>query len=250
MSPEKSIYDIETPKIVPGTYGEVDILLIQNDTSYLLERQGIPWMCTDIDCLYAKDTSYSQYDLAYGNVLVTGLGFGILAKALSEKPEVDSVTVIEIEQDVIDAFLSHNTLNSKVSIIKGDATTYTSDLKYDCLLPDHYESQSMSWRIKDMNAISDRVKHDVFWPWSIEEIFLDHTYPRHQYTASEQNKSTYSLESITKENSSILYSKWQSFIDKNFKGNQSLLSISPDILAIYIEKFAKYYYTTTPVNIY
>lgn len=250
MSVEKSIYDIEMPKIVPGTYGEVDILLIQNETSYLLERQGIPWMCTDIDCLYAKDTSYSQHDLAYGNVLVTGLGFGILAKALSEKPEVDSVTVIEIEQDVIDAFLSHNTLNSKVSIIQGDATTYTSDLKYDCLLPDHYESQSMSWRIKDMNSLSKRIKHDVFWPWSIEEIFLDHTYPRYQYTVLEENESIYSLDSITKEDVDVLHSKWGAFIDKNFGGNQSLLAISPDKLALYLEKFAKYYYTTIPTNIY
>jgi len=250
MTSNLSIYDIEMPKIVPGTYGNIDILLIQNDTSYLLERQGIPWMCTDIHCSYAKDASYSQYDLAYGSVFVTGLGFGILAKALSEKPEVTKVTVLEIEQDVIDAFLLHNTLNSKVSIVQGDATTYTSDIKYDCLLPDHYESQSMSWRIKDMNDIAKRVKHDVFWPWSIEEMFLEHTYPRYQYTTSEKNESIYSLDSIVEEDPAILHSKWSAFIDKNFGGNQSLLALSPDKLAIYLEKFAKYYYTTIPTNLY
>lgn len=250
MPSDLSIYDIEMPKIVPGTYGEVDILLIQNDTSYLLEKQGIPWMCTDIDYLYAKDTSHSQYDLAYGNVLVTGLGFGILTKALSEKPEVTSVTVVEIEQDVIDAFLLNNTLNSKVSIVQGDATKYTSDLKYDCLLPDHYESQSMSWRIKDMNDIAKRIKHDVFWPWSIEEMFLEHTYPRYQYTTSEKNESIYSLDSLVEEDPDILHSKWSAFIGKNFGGNQSLLTLSPDKLATYLEKFAKYYYTTIPTNLY
>jgi hypothetical protein len=250
MTDSLSIYDTEPPKIVPGTYGEVEIRLIQNDTAYVLERSGIPWMCTDVSFSACRDSLYSQYDLAYGDVLITGLGFGILLKALSQKPEVSSVTVVEIEDEVINAFLANNTINSKVSIVSGNASTYISDQKYDCLLPDHYETQTMEWRIKDMNNIANRIEHDVFWPWSIEEIFLEKTYPRYHYDTPGKEKVLHTLESVMAEDPGILHGKWKAFIDKDFSSNQSLLSIDPTKLSIYVQKYAKDYYATIPTNLY
>jgi hypothetical protein len=238
----KSIYEAEMPNIVPGIYGQAEIRIRQDNSFYILEHRGVPWMSTDVDLICAKDLLYSQYDLAYGNVLVTGLGFGILTKALSEKPEVVSVTVVELEKDVIDAYVLSNTLNDKVTIVQGDASTYTSDIKYDCLLPDHYELQSLNWRVADMNGIAKRVNHDVFWPWSIEQIFLQELYPRHQYTDQARQHVLHDLNSFLDETSDVLYSNWQAFIIKNFQGNSSLLDIDQGRLAIFLQKHAKHYY--------
>lgn len=41
------------------------------------------------------------YDEAYGNVLINGLGLGLIARALLLKPEVDKLTINEISEDVI-----------------------------------------------------------------------------------------------------------------------------------------------------
>ena len=45
---------------------------------------------------------YSHYNLAYGHVVCTGLGFGTREKWLSTKPEVTKITVIEANKQIID----------------------------------------------------------------------------------------------------------------------------------------------------
>lgn len=242
MPSNSSIYDANMPKITPGVYGQTEIKFDENRDCYTLEHRGISWMYTDTSFLHPKDTLYSQYDLAYGDVLITGLGFGIIVKAISEKPEVTSVTVVELQQEVIDAFLLSNTPNAKVKIIQGDASTYESDRKYDCFLPDHYEHQSISWILNDMNSVSKKVKHDVFLPWSIERIFLQKTYPAEIYTSEEKTKLIHDLESFITKDPEVLHTDWVSFINEYLEGNRFLLSISASKLFVYVEKHAKYYY--------
>lgn len=245
MSADKSIYDAEMPVIVPGAYGDCDIEYDEKAQEYTLRYKGVQWMQTNKDFLHPKDVFYSQYDVAHGNVFITGLGFGILTKAVSEKPEVTSVTVLELEQDVIDAFFLNNSLNSKVEIIQGDASKYESDVKYDCLLPDHYELQSIDWIIKDMNSIAKRVKHDVFWPWPIEELFLEKTYPRETWQLNGPN----SIGDLMANNSDNLQKKWKTFIKEYFNNNKYLLAIEKSSLILYLEKHAKHYYLQTPKKI-
>jgi hypothetical protein len=229
-----SIYDAEMPNIVVGTYGEAEVEYIDFEESYKLSYKGVPWMGTDKYFIAGKDLLHSQFDLAYGDVLLTGLGFGILAKALCQKPGVTSVTVIELNQDVIDAYLTHNELDEKMVIVKDDASHYTPDREFDCLLPDHYELQTLNWTIKDMNKIAERIGHKVFWPWSIEEIFLMKMYPKETY----KQTSTKFLELYTAE----LPEKWREFIDTYFNKNSYLASISDDKLVEYVAKYAPYYY--------
>lgn len=230
------------PKIVSGSYGDVDIYYSDSEQAHYMRHKGILWMSTDKDFMHSRNTLYSQYDLAYGRVLLTGLGFGILAKALSEKPEVTSVTVIELNQDVIDAFLLHNTLNSKVTIVLGDASTFSSDIKYDCVLPDHYETQGFDWRIKDMNSLAKRIRHDVYWPWSIEELFLYKVYPQSEYKHLSQTDNKFTeLEGNRVE----VPQKWRLFISEYFPNIPSLSEIEDEKLLAYIEKYAQYYFETT-----
>lgn len=166
-------YDFKSvPKFIikEASSGSVDIIDDGNQIS--LYNNGDRWMT------YRKDNDleiremYSSYDLAYGDVLVSGLGFGILALWLCSKPEVKSVTVVEISEDVISLFKESNNIPAKLNIINDSMITYNTDKEYDVLLLDHYERQTFDWRLKDISRICSRIKHKYFWAWSLEYIYL------------------------------------------------------------------------------
>jgi hypothetical protein len=226
--PEKlTIYNAEMPKIVPGSRGNIEIRYIEDSNHYFLYVNGAQWMVTSSDFSHSKDTLHSQFDLAYGDVLITGLGFGILAKALVQKEEVKSITVIEVSSDVIDQYISTNGLDEKLIIINEDASSYSSNRKYDCLLPDHYETQDNDWKLSDMDALAKRINHDVFWPWSIEEIFLRKCYSTHQQ------------ESLPED----FYKEWLSFCQQYLSSHPTLVGITEEKLGEYLGKYKKYPYS-------
>jgi hypothetical protein len=121
---------------------------------------------------------YSSYDLAYGDVLITGLGFGILALWVANKPEVTSVTVIENSQDVVDIFLENNPIPDNVTIIVADANAYTTTTHYDCLLLDHYKDGTPQDQVnyEKLNQIAKNIPHDLLWFWSMEYKYLTTCY--------------------------------------------------------------------------
>ena len=57
---------------------------------------------------------------AKGNVLINGLGLGVVLKAVLQQPEVESVTVIEISEDVIKLVAPYFT-DPRVTIVQADA---------------------------------------------------------------------------------------------------------------------------------
>lgn len=234
MKTQKSIYEAETPVIVPGIYGNAEIEYLPELRRYTLTCNGVSWMETDQDFMHTRETMYAQYDLAYGDVLVTGLGFGILATAIASKEEVTSVTVLELSEDVIRAFVENNQVSDKLKIIQADATKYISDTQYDCLLPDHYELQNYKWRVKDMNRLAEAIPHKDFWPWSIEEIFLKNSYPRYEVECSS--------EELFEKYGEEIPAKWREFIQTTFNGHQTLMSIDDVKLIGYLKRAAKYYY--------
>ncbi len=115
---------------------------------------------------------YSSFDLAYGDVLITGLGFGVLALWVANKPEVASVTVIENSQDVIDLFLASNQLPEKVKIILADADNYKTDKHYDSLLIDHFkDGDKKAFTYSRIQNVAKNIPHTLFWFWSIEQRY-------------------------------------------------------------------------------
>lgn len=68
-------------------------------------------------------TNREAYNAATGDVLINGLGMGMLLEAILHKPGVRSVRVIEREQEVIDLVGPHFT-DPRVQIIKADAMEY------------------------------------------------------------------------------------------------------------------------------
>ncbi len=70
-----------------------------------------------------------------GNVLVGGLGIGMIAEYLAKKKSVKSVTVVELSKDVVDLVSPH--LSSKVNVVNQDLFEYLRIAKTDGIRFDH-----------------------------------------------------------------------------------------------------------------
>ena len=83
-----------------------------------------------------KNTNMDLYENAKGNVLIGGLGIGMILLAIQDKTKVKSITVIEKYQEVIDLVGTQLPLNDKVRIINADVFKWEIDGKYDTIYMD------------------------------------------------------------------------------------------------------------------
>ena len=97
-----------------------------------VKKGGVEWMTL----LPNEINSQKKYiSAAFGNVLCYGLGLGYYAFHVAKKPNVSSVTVVDIDGAVIDVFnkniLPHFPKNvaEKIKIIKADAFSFAETLK-------------------------------------------------------------------------------------------------------------------------
>jgi hypothetical protein len=111
---------------------------------------------------------YSFYDLAYGDVIITGLGFGVAEDWISRKENVKSLRVLELSDSLIEYHKKNTTFNHKVELIQGDANTYEAEC--DVLLLDHYElpRESVFAKIDEFMSISERISCKTVWAWRLE----------------------------------------------------------------------------------
>lgn len=231
---EKTVPTVEIREMSLGT---VDIVN-EPGNSYNLYNRGQQWMVLNQNKQEVKEL-YSSYDVAQGDVLITGLGFGILALWLCGKPEVTSVTVVEISQDIVDIFKTNNSIPEKLTIIVADALSFTTDLEYDSLLLDHYELETDSWKLKNMRDISTKIKHKSFWAWSLESIYLKSWLTDIEYSNYTNIRTSLGkldgkdLENpfLSKPNLSI---HWLEFLEQNLPNEESLDSLSPNKLNEYV----------------
>lgn len=226
-------FDIEAipkPVIEAGSSGSVEIK--ETEFDFTLLNNGVQWMTYNKSEKNQYDQFYSSYDLAYGDVLLSGLGFGLLAMWVASKPEVSSVTVIETSKEVIDLFLRSNPLISKkIKIVNGDMTFYITNEHYDGIFLDHYELQSHDWRINNMREICNRISHDVFWSWSLEAIYLNK-----MYSLPENNGYGLPLEFL-EFHERKLHSKWEEFASSTFPRELQLLDLTYKKINSYLESF-------------
>ena len=85
-------------QIMGGQQG-VTLKYKHESTWHSLQEKGRGVWMTDDPCEQAQMRESIQH--LYGEVLVGGLGLGVVVKMLSEIEEVDSITVVEKSQDVI-----------------------------------------------------------------------------------------------------------------------------------------------------
>ena len=76
---------------------------------------------------------------ATGDVLIHGLGLGLVANECANKESVRSVTVVEISSDLIDLVKPY--LHPKIEVILGDALTYKwpKNTYFDCVWHDIWD---------------------------------------------------------------------------------------------------------------
>ncbi len=228
------MYNAESvPKffIKPGYSGNIKI--VEMGKGFVLYENDQFWMNYPNNDSVIKQL-YSSYDLAYGNVLVSGLGFGILALWLCSKPEVLSVTVIEFSEDVIKLFKDSNTIPDKLNIINMDIRKYNTDTGYDAILLDHYEKETFDFILDDIEKISSNIKHKNMWAWPLEEMYLFKMY------ADKNHKAVHDLVNKCDKDFSPL---WNDFVDKFFPKEEMLKNINNHKLNEYIYTYFNKKYT-------
>lgn len=89
--------------------------------------------CVMSDTNMEKRTNSDFCINAHGDIIIGGLGIGMIIMAIQDKPEVKSITVIEKNQEVIDIVASQLDFNDKVNIICADVFEWKPerDVKYD-----------------------------------------------------------------------------------------------------------------------
>lgn len=105
----------------------------------------MPWMSA---CPSEINSMKQDIEDAHGKVLTLGLGLGYFPFAASEKPEVESVTVVELSEEVIGLFneylLPQYPHGGKIKVVHADAHEYMKTVKngeFDYCFADIWESQ-------------------------------------------------------------------------------------------------------------
>lgn len=126
-------------EVMPGTY----IKLTHNGE------------CVMSDTSMEKRTNMDFYCNAYGDVLIGGLGIGMIVLAIQDKPEVKSITVIEKYSEVIDMVAPQLDFNEKVKIICADVFEWKPEngVKYDVSYMDIWNWINEDVYEKDMKPL-------------------------------------------------------------------------------------------------
>lgn len=127
------------------------------------------------------ETMREPVDQAFGHVLTFGLGLGYYAYMVSEKENVESVTIVDLNKDVIELFQTHVLPQfkqaPKINVIQADAFEFAqehlSEGKYDFVFTDlwHDVSDGMDMYLK-MKEIEKQSRPDTVFTYWIEKSIL------------------------------------------------------------------------------
>ena len=133
--------------------------------TFSLSYNNVQYMFEDISRNISLKEFQSHIDIAKGHVICTGLGFLLREEKLLKKKRVDSVTVIEINKDVIEIQRKLNPkIMDKLIIINADANTYKGEC--DTLLLDHFESESNEEIDKMVKQCCKNIRHNRMKYWA------------------------------------------------------------------------------------
>lgn len=103
-----------------------------------------------------KNTNSRIISCATGDVLIGGLGLGMILLEIQDKEDVHSITVIEKNQEVIDLVGSQLPLNCKVNIICADVFEWTPEpgTRYDTIYMDIWNILSREVYDEEMKPLN------------------------------------------------------------------------------------------------
>ena len=112
------------------------------------------------DTFMERKTNLEFYQHAKGDVLIGGLGLGMVLLAIQDKPEVNLATVVEIEQEIIDLVLPQLPLNSKVNVVQDDIFRFATNHQFDTIYFDIWnEVNAVNW--KQMKKLHRRFRKNL-----------------------------------------------------------------------------------------
>lgn len=137
-----------------------------------LVRRGECWMSLTPLEFESQETGVR---LARGHVLIFGLGLGWAAAATAARAEVDCVTVVEKDPEVIalhrelDVFAQlPDAARSKLRILDGDAFAYAPDIPVDLMMPDIWLPLVNDGRVEEVRRMQANVGASAVYFWGQE----------------------------------------------------------------------------------
>ena len=137
-----------------------------------LEKERIVFLlnksneCIMSSNLFERLTNQNFIDTAKGDVIIFGLGLGLIIFPLLEDDEVTSITVIDKSVDIIDnigPIIKKYDVNDKLTIINGDVFTYyqqLNDAKFDVAYFDYWNIVD-STIYNDMETLKELYKNNI-----------------------------------------------------------------------------------------
>jgi len=154
--------------IVEDKINNLEIIL-NNTNTFELKIDKVCWLKHNLDYLFSVMEVYSHYALAEGNVICTGLGFGLRENWLLSNNKVKKILCIENCKELIEYHHKHNPmLMEKIKIINEDVEKYVGEC--DTLLLDHYEEVEDDFILDTVEKVAKNIKHKKLWFWRIEHM--------------------------------------------------------------------------------
>lgn len=156
---------------------------ISDNNFYAVVRCGIPpgryiRLINRCDCVMSdtpmeKETNRDFVRNAHGNVLIGGLGIGLIILAIQDKEDVKKITVVEKNCEVIELVGKQLPLNSKVNIVNDDVFEYKPLLKYNTIYMDIWNYINEDVYNKQMKPLINRYRKYLVPKTEDENRYID-----------------------------------------------------------------------------
>lgn len=120
------------------------------------------------------ESHFIPIECAEGTVGVAGLGLGYYVQRILEKESVDSVTVFELDPDVIDLYLEMFGPHPKLTIIQGDVLETCKNEEFNWFYNDIYANMCDPKAFDDMKILKANNYIDDYHFWTMEAFMLAH----------------------------------------------------------------------------
>jgi hypothetical protein len=118
---EKTVGDFSLKKFSIDNSNRGFRCTIPNGNYISLMEKG---SCVMSDTPMEKRTNLEFIEKAHGDVLIAGLGIGLIVLPIQNKEEVKSITILEKNKEVIELVAEKLPFNDKVKVMQGDIFDY------------------------------------------------------------------------------------------------------------------------------
>lgn len=116
-----------------------------------LSRNGAIIM-TNTPMEHHTNTEFIQN--AHGDVLIAGLGIGLVLIAIQDNPEVKTITIIERHQEIIDLVFPHLPMKKECKVVCEDVFNYIPEKKFNTIYFDIWND--VNYNIQEIEVLREK----------------------------------------------------------------------------------------------